>query len=201
MARYKTYLIFGPPGSGKGTQGVALGTLPHFFHCACGDVFRSLDTRTELGRAFLYFSGKGELVPDEITIKLWKVRIADCVRAHQFRPELDALVLDGIPRNVHQAEIMQDMIDVRKVFHLSCPNREALVRRLQRRALKDNRFDDANEEVIRDRLEVYDSLSKPLLKFYGENLIQTIDATQTPVQVLGEIINTINKEEVERAGC
>lgn len=195
MQRYKTYLIFGPPGSGKGTQGVTLGTLPQFFHCACGDVFRSLDTRTELGQAFLYFSGRGELVPDEITIKLWKVRIADCVRSHQFKPEIDSLVLDGIPRNVRQAEIMQDMIDVRKVFHLNCPNRESLVKRLQRRALKDNRLDDADEEIIRERLDVYDSLSKPLLKFYGESLIRTIDATQSPVKVLGDIINTINQEK------
>jgi adenylate kinase len=195
MQRYKTYLIFGPPGSGKGTQGVTLGTLPQFFHCACGDVFRSLDTRTELGQAFLYFSGKGELVPDEITIKLWKVRIADCVRSHHFKPELDALVLDGIPRNVRQAEIMEEMIDVRAVFHLDCPDREALVKRLQRRALKDNRLDDANEEVIRERLSVYDSLSRPLLKYYGEELIQTIDATKSPVQVLGDLVNAINGME------
>ncbi|MEI8233820.1 MAG: nucleoside monophosphate kinase [Verrucomicrobiota bacterium] len=200
MQRYKTYLIFGPPGSGKGTQGVTLGTLPQFFHCACGDVFRSLDTRTELGQAFLYFSGKGELVPDEITIKLWKVRIADCVRSHQFKPELDALVLDGIPRNVRQAEIMEEMIDVRAVFHLDCPDRKALVKRLQRRALKDNRLDDANEEIIRERLSVYDNLSKPLLKYYGDDLIQTIDATRSPVQVLGEIINAINGME-KRKHC
>jgi len=195
MQRYKTYLIFGAPGSGKGTQGVTLGTLPQFFHCACGDVFRSLDTRTELGQSFLYFSGKGELVPDEITIKLWKVRIADCVRSHHFKPELATLVLDGIPRNVRQAEIMEEMIDVRKVFHLSCPDREALVKRLQRRALKDNRLDDANEEVIRDRLITYENLSRPLLEYYGANLTHTIDATQSPVKVLGEIINAINKDE------
>ncbi|XHR27398.1 MAG: adenylate kinase family protein [Chthoniobacteraceae bacterium] len=196
MARYITYLIFGPPGSGKGTQGVTLGTLPQFFHCACGDVFRSLDTRTELGQSFLFFSGRGELVPDELTIKLWKVRIADCVRSHHFRPEVDALVLDGIPRNVNQAKIMEEMIDVRKIFHLCCPDREALVKRLQRRALKDNRLDDANEEVIRERLNIYDALSQPVLKYYaeqcGDQIIKTIDATQTPVQVLGEIIGTIN---------
>ena len=196
MSRYKTYLIFGPPGSGKGTQGVTLGTLPRFFHCACGDVFRSLDTRTELGQAFLYHSGKGELVPDELTIQLWKIRINDGVRSHHFKPEIDALVLDGIPRNVRQAEIMEDMIDVRQVFHLHCADRTALVHRLQRRALKDNRFDDASLEVIRKRLELYDSLSRPLLDFYsakhGPQIIKTIDATQSPVQVLGEIIATIN---------
>ncbi|MBV8280374.1 MAG: nucleoside monophosphate kinase, partial [Verrucomicrobia bacterium] len=48
---YRSYLLFGAPGSGKGTQGKALGTVPRFFHCACGDVFRSIDTRTKLGQA------------------------------------------------------------------------------------------------------------------------------------------------------
>src|SRR6202044_2239630 len=69
--KYRTYLIFGAPGSGKGTQGKILGAIPRFFHCACGDVFRSLDTRTSIGQAFLSYSSRGELVPDEITVKLW----------------------------------------------------------------------------------------------------------------------------------
>ena len=63
-----------------------------------------------------------------------------------------------------------------------------------KRALKDNRLDDADEEVIRERLKVYDSLSKPLLDFYGDKLTYTIDATLSPVKVLGEIINIINRE-------
>jgi len=67
-----TYLIFGAPGSGKGTQGRALGTLPGFFHCASGDVFRSIDTRSSLGKAFVEYSSKGQLVPDEITVELWR---------------------------------------------------------------------------------------------------------------------------------
>src|SRR4051794_38414392 len=56
--KYSTYLIFGAPGSGKGTQGKILGAIPRFFHCACGDVFRSLDTRTAIGQAFLDYSSK-----------------------------------------------------------------------------------------------------------------------------------------------
>src|ERR1700741_713005 len=72
---YRTYLLFGAPGSGKGTQGKALGSVPRFFHCACGDVFRSIDTRTKLGQAFLEHSSKGELVPDEVTVELWKAQI------------------------------------------------------------------------------------------------------------------------------
>ena len=62
---------------------------------------------------------------------------------------------------------MKDMIDVRKVFHLSCPDREQLIIRIRKRALKENRFDDANEETIRRRLATYDNESKPLLDYYG----------------------------------
>lgn len=189
--RYRTYLIFGAPGSGKGTQGKILGTIPRFFHCACGDVFRSLDTRTQLGQAFLEYSSRGELVPDEITVKLWMARIGDMVGSHSFKPDIDSLVLDGIPRSVHQAEIMREMIEVKGVFHLSCPDRSALVARLKKRALKENRFDDANEEVIRRRLATYDAESKPLLDFYGRDLITDIDATQPPVSVAFHILQKI----------
>ena len=191
--KYRTYLIFGAPGSGKGTQGKILGAIPRFFHCACGDVFRSLDTRTPVGQAFLEYSSRGELVPDEITVKLWMARIGDMVGSHTFKPDLDALVLDGIPRNVCQAEIMEGVIDVKKIFYLSCPDRDALVGRLKKRALKENRFDDANEQVIRRRLETYDSESKPILDFYGPDRTCEVDATQPPVKVAFDILEKITK--------
>ena len=63
MVRYNTFILFGAPGSGKGTQGKTLGTIPRYYHCACGDVFRSIDTRTKVGKAFLDYSSKGRLVP------------------------------------------------------------------------------------------------------------------------------------------
>lgn len=189
--KYRTYLIFGAPGSGKGTQGKTLGSVPRFYHCACGEVFRSIDTRTALGQAFLDYSSKGQLVPDEITVELWRVRIQHCVEAHQFKPDIDYLVLDGIPRNVAQAKLLEPFIDVRKIFHLSCPDRSQLVNRLKKRALKDNRLDDANEEVIRKRLETYDAETKPLLEHYGQDLIVNIDAIQPPVIVLSTIIGEI----------
>ncbi len=189
--KYQTFLIFGAPGSGKGTQGKILGSIPRFFHCACGDVFRSIDTRTPIGQAFLDYSSRGELVPADITVKLWSARIQDAVGAHVFKPDIDSLVLDGIPRNVDQARIMGDLIDVKQVFHLSCPDRSALISRLKKRALKDNRLDDANEGIIRNRLETYDAESKPVLDFYGDALTKNIDATQMPLKVTQEIINTI----------
>jgi len=113
------------------------------------------------------------------------------VRSHHFKPDIDSLVLDGIPRNVGQARIMDSIIDVKKVFHLDCPDRSALINRLKKRALKENRFDDANDEVIRRRLVTYDSESKPVLQHYGARLIREIDATQPPVQVAFEILREI----------
>src|SRR6516164_535857 len=189
--RYLTYLLFGAPGSGKGTQGKALGMVPRFFHCACGDVFRSIDTRTKVGQAFIYYSSRGELVPDEISIELWKESISSHVESHRFKPELDALLLDGIPRNLKQAELMGSLIEVDKVFHLSCPDRSTLVERLKKRALKDNRLDDANEAVIHKRLETYEIETKPVLGCYGSALIHKIDATQSPARVLWEILGVI----------
>jgi adenylate kinase len=192
--KYRTYLIFGAPGSGKGTQGLTIGTIPGFFHCACGDVFRSIDTRTPLGQAFLEYSSKGQLVPDEITVELWRVRIQHCVDAHEFKPEIDFLILDGIPRNISQAKLLEPFIDVRKIFHLSCPDRSKLVARLKKRALKDNRLDDANEEVIHRRLETYERESKPLLDHYGPDLIVPIDATEPPLVVLQTIVSAIAQD-------
>lgn len=80
---------------------------------------------------------------------------------------------------------------MKKVFHLTCPDRPQLVARLKKRAFKDNRLDDANEAVIRSRLETYDAESKPVLEYYGPDLVQVIDATQTPARVLLEILQTV----------
>lgn len=186
--KYRTFLIFGAPGSGKGTQGKVLGTIPRFYHLACGDVFRSLDTRTPLGQKFVEYSSRGELVPDEVTVALWRARIGDAVGAHTFKPDIDILILDGIPRSVQQAEMMLDVIDVRQVFHLECADKQALITRLRKRALKENRFDDANDQVIRRRLETYENETRPVLDYYGEKLITKVDATQLPVVVTHAIL-------------
>jgi adenylate kinase len=190
--KYQTYLLFGAPGSGKGTQGHTLGSIPRFFHCPCGDVFRSIDTRSKVGQAFLEYSSRGELVPDDVTVELWKEAIDAAVEGHKFKPDIDILVLDGIPRNVGQAKIMDELIDVKKVFHLSCPNRDTLFARLKKRALKDNRLDDANEEVIKRRLDTYETESKPVLSYYGQDRITSIDATEPPAKVLFHILESVN---------
>jgi adenylate kinase len=191
--RFRTFLILGAPGSGKGTQGKVLGSIPRFHHLACGDVFRSLDTRTSIGQEFVRYSSQGQLVPDEITVQLWRSSIKNRVDSFQFKPDIDFLVLDGIPRNLEQAQFMEPDIEVLKLFHLSCPNREELARRLRKRALKDNRFDDANDDVINKRFETYEAETKPILDYYTEDKVVDIDASQPPAKVLYDILSAVMK--------
>jgi adenylate kinase len=194
--KYRTILLFGAPGSGKGTQGKILGTIPHFFHCACGDVFRNLRIDNEIGRIFVQYSSRGELVPDDATIRLWKNSIQGSQSLGHFHPEKDTLVLDGIPRNVEQSKMLEESLEVRAVFNLTCSDFNKLVERLQRRALRENRLDDANLAVIRRRLETYETETHPVLDFYGPSLVHTIDSTQTPVNVLRDILRTIARLEL-----
>ncbi|MGB7158867.1 MAG: nucleoside monophosphate kinase [Tepidisphaeraceae bacterium] len=199
--RYKSILLFGAPGSGKGTQGKILGSIPGFYHSACGDVFRSLDLQSEMGRVFWEFAGKGKLVPDEFTVKLWKQYINGMEMVNQFFPETQMLVLDGIPRNVEQAKLLEDTLEVVRVVHLVCADMGKMVERLKRRALKENRFDDANDKVIQRRLEVYEQETRPVLNYYPPEKIVKIDATMSQIRVLSEIIRLLVplKEDMDRA--
>jgi adenylate kinase len=189
--RRPAILILGAPGAGKGTQGKILGAIPRFFHCACGDIFRSMDTRTPIGRRFVEYSSRGELVPDELTVDLWKSQVENWAESHLYKPDIDFLVLDGIPRNVRQAEIIADFLEVHQVFHLTCPDRGELARRMRKRALKENRIDDASDTVIAQRIETYDAETRPILDHYPDEIITVVDAMRPPVEVLGDIIRRI----------
>jgi len=190
---YRTVLLFGAPGAGKGTQGKILGTIPNFFHCACGDVFRSMTHDSPIGQIFMEYSSRGELVPDEPTVQLWGEFINASTKTGRFRPDQDTLVLDGIPRNEHQAEMLKETLKVVAIFYLKCTHVDELTERLQRRALKENRLDDANIDVIRTRLETYERESKPVLDYYGKKVLHPIDADQTPAKVLFDILGSLVK--------
>ena len=189
--KYKTILMFGAPGSGKGTHGKALGAIPGYYHCACGDVFRSLRPETPLGRKFLDFSSRGQLVPDEATIELWQQCIDNSTQAGRFHPDTDTLVLDGIPRNVVQAELLSKTLNVIVVFNLTASKPELLIKRMQRRALKENRLDDAHLDVIRERLKTYEKETKPVLNYYGKKLIQRINTDGRPVEIFSDILKRV----------
>jgi adenylate kinase len=191
--RFRTILILGAPGSGKGTQGKVLGSIPRFHHLACGDVFRSLDTRTPLGQEFVKYASTGSLMPDDLTVQLWRANVHQRAESYLFKPDIDFLVLDGIPRNVEQAKLLEADIEVLKLFHLSCPDRTELARRLRKRALKDNRFDDASDEVIQKRFKTYEEETKPILEYYAGDKVVDLDASQPPAKVLYDMLGEIMK--------
>jgi adenylate kinase len=185
--------MFGAPGSGKGTHGKILGAIPHFFHCACGDVFRGLRHDSPLGKTFLEYSSRGQLVPDEPTIELWRRFIDNSEQIGRFHSGEDTLVLDGIPRNVAQAKILKNTLDVIAVFYLTSVKKENLVARMQRRAMKENRLDDASLDVIRERLKIYENETKPVLNFYGHHFVHRINTDESPVATFAKILKHIVK--------
>ncbi len=189
--RFQTILLFGAPGSGKGTQGKILGQIPGFFHLSCGDVFRSMDINSELGRIFREYSSRGELVPDEVTVRMWAQNIHAQTTLSIYKPHADLLILDGIPRNANQAKLMREHIDVLQIIHLVCRDKEKMIERLQRRALKENRADDAKESVIRRRWEVYEAETKPVLECYAKNVIAEVDAIGSPAAVLQHVLEKV----------
>jgi adenylate kinase len=191
MHRYQTILLFGAPGSGKGTQGKILGQIPGFYHLSCGDVFRTIDTSSELGKIFIEYSSRGELVPDDVTVKMWQQNMHARTVLSAYKPHVDLLVLDGIPRNVNQAKLLEEHINVLLVVHLMCPDKEEMIKRLRRRALKENRVDDAREDVIRRRWEVYENETAPVLNYYPKEIIRTVDAIGSPARVLQHILEAV----------
>lgn len=196
-SRYKTVLLFGAPGAGKGTQGRIIGNIPGFFHLSCGEVFRQIDITSEIGKIFVEYSSRGELVPDEITVEMWRQNMHARVVLGQYKPRVDLLVLDGIPRNVAQAELLEDDLEVLKICHLVCRNKSLMVERLRRRALKENRVDDAREDVILRRWEVYERESKPVLDYYPRDRIFEVDGTRSPAEVLQEVLKGIVPVQAE----
>lgn len=189
--KYRTILLFGAPGSGKGTQGRIIGKIPNFFYFACGDAFRNLRIHDPIGRTFIEYSSRGQLVPDEPTIELWRKTIKAAELDGSFVPATDTLVLDGIPRNPRQVGILHEFIDVRAVFNLACTDTQKMIERLQRRALRENRLDDANLDVIEKRFVTYDQETKPVLDCYSPKLVHNIDSTQEPVKVLAGILDIV----------
>ena len=189
--KYRSVLLFGQPGVGKGTQGKILGNIPGFFHLSVGDVFRSIDIGSTDGRLIYEYSSRGKLVPDELTVSIWQKALNAYVALSRYKPREDLLVLDGIPRNVAQTELVKDHLDIRKIINLKGNDEEEMVHRMRRRAIRENRPDDANEEVVRHRFKVYREVSAKVLDCYPPDKIAEVNAIGSPAEVLQQILNCL----------
>jgi adenylate kinase len=181
-------LLFGPPGSGKGTQGAILGQIPSLMHISTGDMMRKIPRGGKLGQEVLQYLSRGLLVPDELTVRIWERHVHILELQEFYNPATDVLLLDGIPRTRNQAELLAGVLDVRLIFHLVLRDEARAMDRLKARALKENRLDDANDAVIRKRFQVYREETEPTLEFYDPSLICNINADQSPVCVLHDLV-------------
>lgn len=190
--RYRTILLFGMPGSGKGTQGAILGQLPGLMHISSGEIFRKLPRFGEFGKEILGYTSQGKLVPDDLTIRICVRHIHILELQETLIPDYHVLVLDGLPRNYHQAEMLDKFLDVIQIFNLRIDDEATAMERLKSRAVRENRLDDSNEEVIRRRLRTYHEETEKTLSFYDPGLIFDVDAAQTPLDVLRSIVDRLS---------
>ena len=196
--KYQAILLFGMPGSGKGTQGAVLDQLPGFVHISSGDLFRKLPRWGTLGREVLQYTSKGALVPDELTVKIYKRHLQLLEMQELLLPREHILVLDGLPRNYAQAEILDEMIDVVQIFHLKIQDMAGAIDRLRARALRENRLDDTNEDVILKRIRIYNDETYATLAYYDTRLVTDIDAAGTPLAVHCAIVDRLLVLEKQR---
>lgn len=189
--RYRAILLFGMPGAGKGTQGAVLAQLPGVIHISSGDLFRRLAKHGQLSREVVSYTTRGLLVPDELTIRIWR-RYVEILRLQEELDEAqNTLLLDGIPRNLAQAEQLADLLDVIQIFHLKVRDLDQARARLAARAIRENRLDDINEEVVRRRFKVYEEETVRTLGFYDPSLIYEVDASREPLFVHRDIIDRL----------
>ncbi|MEM7756324.1 MAG: nucleoside monophosphate kinase [Planctomycetota bacterium] len=182
---YRSVLLFGPPGVGKGTQGKLLGGVPGFFHLSSGDMFRGLDSESDLGKEIAAIMASGELVPDEVTVRLWRDHMARLVEQGRFDPAGHVLLLDGLPRNVVQCDLIADAVEVLAVLKFDVADREALVQRIKRRGEQEGRKDDADESILRNRFKVFDRETAPMVERYTDGVVHEIEAGGLPLEVFG----------------
>jgi len=160
-------ILFGPPGSGKGTQANNLVDHYGLLHISTGDLFRyEMGNNTPLGLEAKSFISKGELVPDEVTIGMLKNKV-------NSNPDVKGYIFDGFPRTIAQAESLDSFLtekesSITTLVALDVDDNE-IVKRLLNRGLTSGRADDNDEEIIRNRIGVYNNETAQVYDYYDKS--------------------------------
>ena len=162
----KNLILFGPPGSGKGTQAAKLVEKYGLLHISTGDLFRSeMSQDTPLGVEAKNYIAKGQLVPDEVTIGMLRNRVLS-------NPDVPGYIFDGFPRNIAQCEALDELLselnqDIHRLLMLEVADQE-IISRILSRGQSSGRSDDNDPAIIQHRIDVYKSETMPVFGYYAE---------------------------------
>ncbi|MEM7161667.1 MAG: adenylate kinase [Bacteroidota bacterium] len=194
LAKEKNMLnlvLFGPPGAGKGTQSAKLIEKYGLVHLSTGDIFRyNIKNETELGTLAKSYMDKGELVPDEVTINMLAAELDKHENANGF-------IFDGFPRTSAQASALDELLQSRTTA-IDCMlaldvDEEELKNRLLERAKTSGRADDANPEVIQNRINVYNAQTAPVADYYkAKNKFTSIDGIGSIEEIYDRLCKAID---------
>lgn len=186
-------ILFGPPGSGKGTQSEKLVEKYEFVHLSTGNLLRQeIADKTPLGLEAKSFMDKGQLVPDEVVIGM----VDSYFDLHK---DARGFLFDGYPRTVAQAEALDKLLKLKKteintVLALEV-SEEELVSRLLNRGKTSGRSDDTNEEVIRKRFAVYNNETTPVADYYKKiNKFESIKGEGSIDSIFSRICDALDKK-------
>ena len=187
-------ILFGPPGSGKGTQSEKLIAQYGFKHLSTGDILRKeIANKTALGMEAKALMDKGQLVPDAVVIGM----ISSALDAH---PDVPGFLFDGFPRTTAQAEALDKLLKLKDteigvVLALQVPDEE-LIARMLNRAKTSGRADDADENVQRNRLEVYKRDTLPVAAHYSkQDKVVNIPGVGTIDEIFGRLSTEIDSRK------
>jgi adenylate kinase len=184
-------ILFGKPGSGKGTQASLIKNKYNLVHISTGDVFRkNMSNKTDLGMLAKGYMERGELVPDEVTVNMLKEELEDHLPCEGF-------IFDGFPRTSYQAEKLDALLTKYSLnIHLTIAldvDNDTLIKRLLNRGKNSGRADDQSEDKINKRLQEYDKKTKPLIEFYTkQNKYKSINGIGEMDEITTRIINLLD---------